>query len=70
MKYDRARILDPSKDIEKRYVAYTLQTIDGRLLTGLIVKRDEKEVVLRDAQDKQHGVPAGQIEQLEASKRS
>jgi putative heme-binding domain-containing protein len=73
-KYDRAKILesilDPSKDIDKQYVAYLLQTTDGRLFTGLIVKRDEKEVVLRDAQDKEHRVPAGQVEQLEASKKS
>jgi putative heme-binding domain-containing protein len=73
-KYDRAKllesILDPSKEIDKAYVAYTLQTADGRLLTGLIVKRDTKEILLRDAQDKEHRVPVAQVELLEASKKS
>lgn len=73
-KYNRAKILetilDPSKEIDKQYVAYVLQTTDGRLLTGLIVKRDETEVVLRDAQDKEHRIPVGQVDQLEGSKKS
>ncbi len=73
-KYDRAKILesilDPSKDVEKQYVAYILQTTDGQLLTGLIAKRDDKEIVLRDAQDKEHRIPAGKVENLEASKKS
>jgi putative heme-binding domain-containing protein len=73
-KYDRAKlmetIVDPSREIDKQYVAYLLQTTDGRLLTGLIVKRDAKEVVLRDAQDKEHRIRAGQIDLLEASPKS
>jgi putative heme-binding domain-containing protein len=73
-KYDRAKILeailDPSKEIDKQYVTYVLQTTKGQLLSGLMVKRDETEVVLRDAQGKEHRVPAGQVEQLTASKKS
>src|SRR5204862_3648247 len=42
-------ILEPSRRIEPKYAAYTVQTADGRSLTGLLVKRDEKAVVLRDA---------------------
>src|SRR2546430_1210877 len=57
-KYDRAKILEsilePSKEIEPAYTSYAVQMNDGRVLVGLIVSRDEKEIVLRDAQAKEH----------------
>lgn len=73
-KYDRLKlletILDPSKEIDKQYVTHALQTTKGQLLTGLIVKRDATEVVLRDAQDKEHRVPVGQVDHLESLTKS
>jgi len=73
-KYDRVKlletILEPSKEIDKAHAAHLLQTADGRLFTGLLVTRDEMEVVLRDAQGKDVRVAAGQVERLEASRVS
>ena len=46
-------ILEPSRRIEPKYAAYVVQTADGRSLTGLLVKRDANEVVLRDGQNKE-----------------
>src|SRR5262249_9137914 len=46
-------ILQPSRRIEPKYAAYVVHTADGRSLTGLLVKRDEKQVVLRDAENKE-----------------
>jgi putative heme-binding domain-containing protein len=60
-------ILEPSRRIEPKYAAYVVQTVDGRALTGLLVKRDENEVVLRDGQNKEIVLAAKQVEALQPS---
>ena len=45
-------------------------TADGRSLTGLLVKRDEKEVVLRDGQNKEIVLAAKNVEELRPSRTS
>ena len=55
-KLDRARILEsilePSKVIDPAYTTYLVETTNGTLHTGLIVRKSEKEVQLKDAQGK------------------
>jgi putative heme-binding domain-containing protein len=63
-------ILEPSRRIEPKYAAYVAQTGDGRAFTGLLVKRDAKEVILLDAQNKQIVLAAGNVEQLRPSPKS
>ena len=67
-KYNRAQllesILEPSKLIDPKYVTYLAELDDGRLVTGLLIKKDDSEVVLKDAQDKEIRVPAKEIERL------
>jgi putative heme-binding domain-containing protein len=63
-------ILEPSRRIEPKYAAYVAQTTDGRSLTGLLVRRDERTVVLRDAQNKEVFLAAGDIELLQPSRLS
>jgi putative heme-binding domain-containing protein len=63
-------ILEPSRRIEPKYAAYVALTADGRSITGLLVKRDEKEVVLRDAQNKEVLLAAKTVEQLRPSRVS
>ncbi len=43
---------------------------DGRQFTGLLTKRDDKEVVLRDAQNKEIVLPAKKVEELKSSRVS
>jgi putative heme-binding domain-containing protein len=73
-KLDRAKILesiiDPSKEIEAAYVSHVVQLKDGRTLLGVIVSRNDKEMVLRDAQAKEHQIPAGDIDTVTAQKQS
>jgi putative heme-binding domain-containing protein len=57
-------ILEPSKLIDPKYVTYLVETVDGRLLTGLLVKKDGQEVVLKDARNKVIRISSGQIEHL------
>ncbi len=63
-------MLEPSKLIEPKYVTYLAELDDGRLLTGLLVSKDENEVVLKDAQDKLLRIPPKQIEQLVPQRQS
>jgi putative heme-binding domain-containing protein len=73
-KYDRAALLDqilePSKTIDPQYASYLVETRDGRILTGLVVERNGREVVLKDAQSKTISVPAGEVERLAPQSRS
>ena len=63
-------ILEPSRRIEPKYAAYVAHTTDGRSFTGLLVKRDEKEVVLRDGQNKEIVLAAKNVEELRPSRTS
>ncbi len=63
-------ILEPSKLIDPKYVTYLAEMDDGRLLTGLLISKDENEVVLKDAQDKLLRIPPKQIEQLVPQRQS
>ncbi len=40
------------------------------MLTGLLVRRDAAEIVLRDAQNKQHRIAAEDIERVAAQQKS
>jgi putative heme-binding domain-containing protein len=63
-------ILEPSRRIEPKFAAYTARLQDGRSLTGMLVQRDEKQVVLRDALDKLHTFAAADIEVVRPSRLS
>jgi putative heme-binding domain-containing protein len=73
-KYDRAtlleQILEPSRTIEPSYLSYLLETKDGRVLTGLVVEKTAREVVLKDAQGKTVHIPGGDVENLVPQARS
>jgi putative heme-binding domain-containing protein len=67
-KLTRAQILDkvlqPSRTIDPKFVAYLLETTDGKLHTGLLVEKTDRHVLLRTAQDQQVRVPAGEVAAL------
>jgi putative heme-binding domain-containing protein len=63
-------ILEPSRRIEPKYAAYVAQTFDGRSVTGLLIKRDDKEVVLRDADNKENTLASDNLELLVPSRIS
>lgn len=67
-KLTRAQILEsmlePSKLIEPKFVTHIVETNEGKLVTGLLVKRDEQEVVLKDAEGKTVAIPASNVEQV------
>jgi putative heme-binding domain-containing protein len=63
-------LLSPSRRIEPKYAAYLALTEDGRSLTGLLVKRDEDAVVLRDGQGKEILLEAKSVQKLQPSSTS
>ncbi len=63
-------LLEPSKTIEPAYVAYLLETTDGKFHTGLLVTRNDKEVVLKILGDKEVRVPAAKVERLSPQSKS
>jgi putative heme-binding domain-containing protein len=73
-KYDRSamldQILEPSRTIDPQFVSYLLETKDGRVFTGLVVEKNGREVVLRDAQGKTVRIPGGDVEHLVPQSRS
>jgi uncharacterized repeat protein (TIGR03806 family) len=64
------QILEPSKTIDPQFVAYLLETKDGRALNGLVVEKTDRAVVLKDAQGKTIQVPSAEVEQLVPQSRS
>jgi uncharacterized repeat protein (TIGR03806 family) len=63
-------ILDPSKTVEPKYVAYLVETNDGKLHTGLLAERNEREVVLRMAGDKEVRIPAADVARIAPQRAS
>jgi putative heme-binding domain-containing protein len=63
-------LLEPSRRIEPKYATYTAATSAGVSLTGLVVKRDEKWLVLRDGQSKEIILAANEVEELRPSRAS
>ncbi|MGE3316460.1 MAG: c-type cytochrome, partial [Planctomycetaceae bacterium] len=63
-------ILEPAKRVDPKFVTYLVETKAGTVHTGLLVKKDADEVVLKDAQDKTTQIPAGEIEHLSGQSTS
>ncbi len=60
-------LLEPSRKIEPNFTAYLLETKQGKSRSGLLVRRDAKEVVLRDAQNKEIGGRRWDVEHFQPS---
>jgi putative heme-binding domain-containing protein len=73
-KYTRAlileNILEPSKQIDPQYVTYTVETEDGKLHTGLLASKTDREVVLREVGDKETRIPAAKVASMAPQKTS
>ncbi len=63
-------ILDPNKEVDARYVAWTAVTVDGRTASGMIVSESVDSILLREAGGKEHVVPRSEVEEFRSSERS
>jgi putative heme-binding domain-containing protein len=63
-------VVNPSAEIREGYEMYQIETKDGRLLSGLLVDKDNQVVVLRGADGQSITVRQQQIEEMAANKKS
>ena len=73
-KYERAAlletILDPSKAISHEFVPFLIETEDGRVFVGHVVSKDDKEVILKDAQSKTIRIQKDNIASMTEQRKS
>ena len=73
-KYGRRELLDqvlnPSRKIDPKYLTYIVETTAGRVHTGLLARKSDKEVVLRDAKGQETVIPTSEVEELVAQRKS
>jgi putative membrane-bound dehydrogenase-like protein len=65
--YLLASVVDPSAVIRKEYLAYVVQTTDGRTLTGLIAAQTPGGVTLLDGKNQRTTVARDKIESIQES---
>ena len=64
------QVLNPSRKIDPKYLTYIVETTAGKVHTGLLARKSDKEVVLRDAKNQETVIPADQVEELVAQRKS
>lgn len=73
-KYDRAKILEniltPSKQIDPQFRVHLALTTDGQVHSGLLIKNQPPEVVLKDTKGKLITLVAAEVEQLTPQQQS
>jgi putative heme-binding domain-containing protein len=63
-------VLKPSQKIDEPFAAYAVATDDGRILSGLLVEKNAKEIVLKTAEKLIVRIPQENIEELRKSDKS
>ncbi|HEX4132160.1 MAG TPA: PVC-type heme-binding CxxCH protein [Pirellulales bacterium] len=63
-------LLDPSRSVEGNFRVYSVQTDDGRVLSGLLASETKTTVEIIDAEGKRHQLLRDEIETLAASSKS
>ncbi|GAA4458658.1 PVC-type heme-binding CxxCH protein [Novipirellula rosea] len=63
-------ILDPSRNVEGNFRVYTVLTLDGLVLNGMLASESKTAIELFDTEGKKHAVLREDIEELVASQKS
>jgi putative heme-binding domain-containing protein len=63
-------ILDPHREVAPQFVEYFVRTVDGRMLSGLVVAESANGLTLRRAGAHEETLPRTQIEELTFSGKS
>jgi uncharacterized repeat protein (TIGR03806 family) len=64
------QLLEPSRTVDPKYTLYRLETNSGLVYSGLLVERNEKALVLRDAQNKEIRIAVSDVDMLTPQKQS
>ena len=60
-------MVDPSAQIRKEYISYIVQTVDGRVVTGLLAEESDAAVTILGAKNERTTISRDNIEQMKAS---
>ena len=63
-------VLAPSRFMEPKYVPYLLETVNGRVISGLVESQSDEAVTIKDAKNQLHRIPADEVELLVRQQRS
>jgi putative heme-binding domain-containing protein len=63
-------ILDPSREVDPRYIDYVVTLKDGRVLTGLIAAETASSITLRRAEKAEDTLLRTQIDDIQATAKS
>ncbi|MBI4604797.1 MAG: c-type cytochrome, partial [Planctomycetes bacterium] len=61
------QVLDPNREVAPQFVAYTVQTVDGRVLTGILTAETETSLTLRRAEGVEEAVLRSEVLRLEST---
>ncbi len=62
-------LIDPNRSVEPAYLEYVVETVDGRLVDGVIVRETDESLALRNSSGEQE-VPRAQVATLRSTGRS
>ncbi|TWT66443.1 PVC-type heme-binding CxxCH protein [Allorhodopirellula solitaria] len=63
-------IVDPSRNVEGNYRMYSVLTLDGLIINGMLAGESKTSITIVDSQAKKISVPREDIEELIASRKS
>ncbi|MCA9060622.1 MAG: HEAT repeat domain-containing protein, partial [Planctomycetaceae bacterium] len=63
-------ILDPNRDVDGRYMAWTAVTVEGAIATGMIVEETATSIRLRESGGKEHLIARAELEEFRSAQKS
>ena len=63
-------LLDPSREVDPRYLNYVVTTKKGETLTGLIAAETASSITLRRGEKAEDTILRGQIDEIQATSKS
>ena len=63
-------VLDPNREVQPQYVSHTAVTVDGRVVTGLVVADSEGSVTICSADGSEQTIARDDREELSSTKKS
>lgn len=63
-------IIDPSRSVEGNFRVYSVITIEGKILTGLLASESKTAIELFDVEGKKHEIQRDEIDEIDASRKS
>jgi putative heme-binding domain-containing protein len=68
--YLLTHLIDPNREVNERYVAYTAQLREGDAVSGILTRETEAAITLRLAQAEERAIPRSHLARLAASAQS